>query len=334
MLKVQVGSGDGQQYLPKSTMVIKQTTVEPSMFTKFISAGTAACIADCITFPLDTAKVRLQIQGEGTVAQAGGALLRQTSAVLKYRGMFGTISTMAKQEGPKSLYNGLNAGLQRQMCFASIRIGLYDSVKTFYIDLLGENSGTASNVVVRIMAGITTGMAAVAFAQPTDVVKVRMQAQGRSDAVTRRYTGALNAYSTIAREEGVRGLWKGLFPNMARNGIVNVAEIVCYDIIKDIILGYRLMDDNIPCHFTSAVAAGFCTTVIASPVDVMKTRFMNSKQGQYKGAIDCTIKMFREGGVSAFYKGFVPNFYRFVSWNICMWISYEQLKRLMTHMRE
>lgn len=63
---------------------------------------------------------------------------------------------------------------------------------------------------------------------------------------------------------------------MARNAVVNVAEIVCYDIIKDAILSYRLMTDNIPCHFVSAVAAGFCTTVIASPVDVVKTRVMNS----------------------------------------------------------
>ena len=32
----------------------------------------------------------------------------------------------------RSLYNGLVAGLQRQMCFASIRIGLYDSIKVLY----------------------------------------------------------------------------------------------------------------------------------------------------------------------------------------------------------
>lgn len=28
---------------------------------KFVGAGTAACIADLLTFPLDTAKVRLQV---------------------------------------------------------------------------------------------------------------------------------------------------------------------------------------------------------------------------------------------------------------------------------
>lgn len=39
---------------------------------------------------------------------------------------------MIRTEGPRSLYNGLVAGLQRQLCFASIRIGLYDNVKSFY----------------------------------------------------------------------------------------------------------------------------------------------------------------------------------------------------------
>ena len=47
---------------------------------------------------------------------------------VKYRGVFGTISTMERTEGARSLYNGLVAGLQRQMSFASVRIGLYDSM--------------------------------------------------------------------------------------------------------------------------------------------------------------------------------------------------------------
>ena len=51
---------------------------------------------------------------------------------IRYRGVFGTISTMIKTEGPRSLYNGLVAELQRQACFASVRIGLYDNVKNFY----------------------------------------------------------------------------------------------------------------------------------------------------------------------------------------------------------
>ena len=35
--------------------------VPPSAAVKFVGAGTAACFADLLTFPLDTAKVRLQV---------------------------------------------------------------------------------------------------------------------------------------------------------------------------------------------------------------------------------------------------------------------------------
>lgn len=40
----------------------KATDVPPTATVKFLGAGTAACIADLITFPLDTAKVRLQVR--------------------------------------------------------------------------------------------------------------------------------------------------------------------------------------------------------------------------------------------------------------------------------
>ncbi|XP_077361692.1 dicarboxylate carrier UCP2-like isoform X2 [Festucalex cinctus] len=296
-------------------VVMKASEVAPTATVKFFGAGTAGCVADLVTFPLDTAKVRLQVQGE--VQKAEGANAR------KYRGVFGTICTIVRTEGPRSLYNGLAAGLQRQMSFASVRIGLYDSMKQFY---------TRGNerIVTRLMAGCTTGAMAVAFAQPTDVVKVRFQAQTRLSDGERRYNGTLDAYKTIARDEGVRGLWKGCMPNITRNAIVNCAELVTYDIIKEVILKYNIMTDNLPCHFTAAFGAGFCTTVVASPVDVVKTRFMNSGANQYSSAINCALTMMKNEGAAAFYKGFMPSFLRLGSWNIVMFVTYEQIKRGVT----
>ncbi|KAF7218425.1 mitochondrial uncoupling protein 2-like [Nothobranchius furzeri] len=91
------------------------SNLEPSALGKEFSAG---CVADLVTFPLDTAKVRLQIQGEAKISEGQR---------MKYRGVFGTIITIVK-----TLYIGLVAGLRRQVCFASIRIGLYDTVKQLY----------------------------------------------------------------------------------------------------------------------------------------------------------------------------------------------------------
>ncbi|XP_055077013.1 mitochondrial brown fat uncoupling protein 1 [Periophthalmus magnuspinnatus] len=292
---------------------LKPSDVPPPLGVKMASAGAAACIADLVTFPLDTAKVRLQIQGEKTAVQN-----------IRYRGVFGTIATMVRTEGPRSLYNGLVAGLQRQVCFASVRIGLYDNVRDFYTG--GKDN---PGVLVRILAGCTTGAMAVSFAQPTDVVKVRFQAQMNLDGVARRYNGTMQAYRHIFQNEGLRGLWKGTLPNITRNALVNCTELVTYDLIKEAILRHKLMSDNLPCHFVSAFGAGFVTTVIASPVDVVKTRYMNSPPGQYKSAINCAWVMLTKEGPTAFYKGFVPSFLRLGSWNIVMFVSFEQIKRLM-----
>ncbi|XP_042254416.1 mitochondrial brown fat uncoupling protein 1 [Thunnus albacares] len=294
---------------------LKPSDVPPPLGVKMASAGAAACIADIVTFPLDTAKVRLQIQGEKAM---------EATKNIRYRGVFGTISTMIRTEGPRSLYNGLVAGLQRQLCFASIRIGLYDNVRDFYTGGK-ENPG----VLLRILAGCTTGAMAVSFAQPTDVVKVRFQAQMNLDGVARRYNGTMQAYKLIFQNEGLRGLWKGTLPNITRNALVNCTELVTYDLIKEAILRHKLMSDNLPCHFVSAFGAGFVTTVIASPVDVVKTRYMNSPPGQYKSAINCAWTMMTKEGPTAFYKGFVPSFLRLGSWNVVMFVSFEQIKRAM-----
>lgn len=45
-------------------------------------------------------------------------------------------------------------------------------------------------------------------------------------------------YSNIHRsntQEGVGALWTGLGPNIARNGIINAAELASYDQVKQVI---------------------------------------------------------------------------------------------------
>lgn len=299
--------------------------IQPGIAMQLLTAGSAACVADLFTFPLDTAKVRLQVQGESSSA----SLTSGTRP--RYSGVVGTISAISKQEGVKALYNGIIPGLQRQMAFSAIRIGAYERVKKFIQDGTGLDSGIGL-LFVRIAAGSATGTMAILTAQPTDVVKVRMQAEVREPGQRSQYRGVVDAYSTIARKEGIRGLYKGTFPNIGRTAIINVGEIVVYDVVKDYLITSQLMVDGVPCHFTAAIAAGFTATLIASPVDVVKTRFMNSPDGKYRGAIHCAIETGKNEGFKAFYKGFTVSFTRLVCWNICLWITYEQFKKAVIKM--
>lgn len=84
---------------------------------------------------------------------------------------------------------------------------------------------------------------------------MRMQAQSKGG--TLMYSTSSEAYKKIYKTEGIRGLWKGLGPNVIRNSVVNAAELVCYDTVKDFLLRNNYLGDNIICHFTSAFAGQF-----------------------------------------------------------------------------
>lgn len=281
----------------------------------FASSAFAACFAEVCTIPLDTAKVRLQLQKKTNVEEGAGAP--------KYRGMLGTVATIAKEEGLVALWKGVVPGLHRQFLYGGLRIALYEPVKAF---LVGSEYVGDVSLFHKILAAMITGAIAIAVANPTDLVKVRLQAEGNLlPGVPRRYSGALNAYYTIVKQEGLAALWTGLGPNIARNAIINAAELASYDEVKQTLLQIPGFTDTIFTHLLAGLGAGFFAVCIGSPVDVVKSRMMGDSI--YKSTLDCFIRTLKTEGPFAFYKGFIPNFSRLGLWNVIMFLTLEQAKK-------
>ena len=123
-------------------------------------ASFAGCVAEVASIPLDTAKVRLQIQHIAVGMQP------------KYVGLVGTARTIAVEEGARALYGGLSAGLQRQVINSGLRVGLYVPIRDRITGPLAP--GQTPSLLQKIAAGILTGGLAISFANPTDLVKVRL----------------------------------------------------------------------------------------------------------------------------------------------------------------
>ena len=84
--------------------------------------------------------IYLQVQGESTPVNG-----------IRYNGMFGTLKTICATEGPRGMYSGIVPGLQRQMCFASVRIGLYDTVKQTYVNLFNGKQKIVPNCCLYVI---------------------------------------------------------------------------------------------------------------------------------------------------------------------------------------
>ncbi|KAG9142560.1 hypothetical protein Leryth_011650 [Lithospermum erythrorhizon] len=224
-----------------------------------------------------------------------------------------------------SLWKGIVPGLHRQCIYGGLRIGLYEPVKDLYV---GKDHVGDVPLTKKILAALTTGALGITVANPTDLVKVRLQAEGKlPPGAPRRYSGALDAYSKIVRQEGVVKLWTGLGPNIARNAIINAAELASYDQVKQTILKIPGFTDNVVTHLFSGLGAGFFAVCIGSPVDVVKSRMMGDPS--YTSTIDCFVKTLKNDGPLAFYKGFIPNFGRLGSWNVIMFLTLEQAKKFV-----
>lgn len=276
------------------------------------------------TFPIDTTKTRLQIQGQKIDAN----LTR-----IKYRGMSHALLLICKEEGISALYSGLKPALLRQATYGTIKIGIYHSLKRLMVhDPMDEK------LITNVFCGIIAGVISSCIANPTDVLKVRMQAQS-GDA---HKLSLIKSFTDIAKKEGFSGLWRGVGPTANRAAVVAGVELPVYDVCKKHLINHTPLGDNVYNHFISSSIAGLAGAIASNPIDVVKTRLMNQRklrvvsvQGGgvgtpviYNSSMDCILQTVKTEGVFALYKGFIPNWLRLGPWNIIFFMTFEQLKRL------
>ncbi|XP_023209577.1 kidney mitochondrial carrier protein 1-like [Centruroides sculpturatus] len=188
------------------------------------------------------------------------------------------------------------------------------------------------NVICGIMAGVISS----SIANPTDVLKIRMQAQNKNF----NKKGMINCFLEMYKNEGIKGLWRGVGPTAQRAAVVAGVELPVYDITKKNLIRADIIGDNMLNHFFSSFVAGLTGAIASTPIDVVRTRLMNQRRVKaaivngapaevfYTSALQCAFQTVQTEGFLALYKGFVPTWVRLGPWNIIFFIIYEQLKRL------
>ncbi|EDW70959.1 mitochondrial uncoupling protein Bmcp [Drosophila virilis] len=295
----------------------------------FVYGGLASITAEFGTFPIDTTKTRLQIQGQK---------IDQTFSQLRYRGMTDAFVKISREEGLRALYSGIWPAVLRQATYGTIKFGTYYTLKKLASErgLLTDNDGS-ERVWSNIICAAGAGAISSAIANPTDVLKVRMQVHGKGTD----QLGLLGCFREIYKYEGVRGLWRGVGPTAQRAVVIASVELPVYDFCK-----LQLMSafgDQVANHFVSSFIASLGSAVASTPIDVIRTRLMNQRHVTvlngglataaaspaklYSGSLDCAVQTIRNEGLFALYKGFIPTWVRMGPWNIIFFITYEQLKK-------
>jgi len=293
-------------------------------------------------------KVRMQLQGEAAAAAppqpamrpalavpAGGqtVALPQDVPVAPPRkpGPLSVGAQILRSEGAAGLFSGVSATMLRQTLYSTTRMGLYDILKTKWT----QDNGGVLPLHRKIAAGLIAGGVGAAVGNPADVAMVRMQADGRLPLAERRnYRSVGDAIGRMARDEGVRSLWRGSSLTVNRAMIVTASQLATYDQAKEAILARRGPGaDGLATHVAASFTAGLVAAAASNPVDVVKTRMMNMKVAPgapppYAGAVDCALKTVRSEGPMALYKGFIPTVMRQGPFTVVLFVTLEQVRKV------
>ncbi|XP_029585004.1 mitochondrial dicarboxylate carrier isoform X3 [Salmo trutta] len=224
----------------------------------------------------------------------------QTQHEVRMR-MMGMTMSVVQREGVLALYSGLSASLCRQMTYSLCRFAIYETVS----DQMKDRTHGPMPFYQKVLLGLVGGFAGGFIGTPADMVNVRMQNDVKVPLELRRnYAHALDGLFRVWKEEGMKKLFSGATMASSRGALVTVGQLACYDQAKQLVLGTGAMQDNILTHFLASLIAGGCATVLCQPLDVLKTRLMNSK-GEYVGLLHC-VRDTAKLGPNAFYKGLVP----------------------------
>ncbi|XP_020244723.1 mitochondrial carnitine/acylcarnitine carrier-like protein [Asparagus officinalis] len=289
---------------------------------KDLTAGTIGGAAQLVAgHPFDTIKVMLQSQPVPLPGQ-----------IPKYSGAIDAVKKTVAGEGAKGLYKGMGAPLATVAVFNAVLFSVRGQMES----LLRSEPGAVLSAKEQVVCGAGAGVAVSFLACPTELIKCRLQAQNAllsestSSTTTLKYRGPMDVAKHVLKSEGgLRGLFTGLGPTLAREVPGNAVVFGVYEALKQYLAGGTNTSELSKGSLVLAgglAGASFWLTVY--PTDVVKSVIQvdDYKNPKFSGSIDAFKKIFASQGIKGLYKGFSPAMARSVPANAACFLVYEMVR--------
>ncbi|KAI8147252.1 mitochondrial carrier domain-containing protein [Fennellomyces sp. T-0311] len=187
---------------------------------------------------------------------------------------------------------------------------------------------TAKRSTPFYFGGLSSCVAAMVV-HPLDLTKVRLQNMKGNGKV-----GMLATMIKIARNEGPLRLYAGLSASILRQATYSTVRFGVYDKLKHN-LASTTQNPSVWQLLICSSAAGALGGACGNPGDVINVRMQNDGQlpphqrRNYKSALDGIIRMSREEGVTALFRGLGPNVNRAILMTSSQCVSYDIFKDLL-----
>lgn len=262
--------------------------------------------------PIDTLRTRLQSVERRTLFTPRGEALR-------------TFRSIIVREGVPALYKGVVPAVVGSVVSWACYFHWFHRA----IDLIAPH--VPHETGAHLMAGTVAGLMTSLVTNPIWVVKVRLQLQ-RREKCYKPYAGFMDGLASIAREEGMRGLYKGIGPSivLVSHGAV---QFTMYERFKEILRRRDVAREggtSIKDSLMASTASKLVASVATYPMQVARTRMQERfADGRRYGRLDTAfLYIFRTEGVKGLYRGLSANIIRVTPQAAVTFVTYEQILRM------
>lgn len=285
------------------------------------SGGAAGTVAACITSPLEVIKTQLQSTGASSIEGIASARTSPANVIRK----------IVQADGLAGFFRGLPPTLMGIIPSRSAYFYAYEQTKRLILPIFPDGSVGSS-----LVAGLAAGVSGNTLTNPIWLVRTRMQLVGDSSVGQKIYTGYGDAISTIYREEGIAGFYKGLFASYwgCAEGCI---QFVLYEKIKTKLLKREASRrkelglspptklSNIAYLGSASFSKGIAS-LLTYPHEVARTRLREQARSgvfKYKGMWGTLRVVSREEGRKGLYAGMGMHLLKVIPNTGLMFLSYE-----------
>ncbi|QEU60944.1 Tpc1 [Kluyveromyces lactis] len=293
-----------------------------SWYDSVIAGSVSGVFARMATAPMDTVKIRYQLQ---PVQED------------KYKGIASTVRTIMKEEGLRALWKGNVPATAMYVVYGAVQFGSYSWFNNVWSAKFPQFSQQGQTLTVGALAGMTSSV----VSYPLDLLRTRLIANRTSHR-----TSVAEECRQMWLNEGVRGFFTGMSTAMTTVTLSTAIMFLTYETVNIVCENHEKEFWSRPVSASSGIIAGFVSKTMVFPIDTLRRRMqvMNSKRTvhftefpdvyhEYRSKSSTAIiyKILRQEGVSALYRGLTMGLCKSVPTTAISLFVYERTMDLFDH---
>jgi len=274
-----------------------------SFLKDFLAGGISAAVSKTAVAPIERVKLLLQVQH----------VSKQISEAQRYKGIVDCFVRIPKEQGFFSLWRGNLANVIRYFPTQALNFAFKDKYKQVFLGGVDKRTQFWRYFAGNLASGGAAGATSLCFVYPLDFARTRLAADIGKSGAERQFNGLGDCLKKIVKSDGVLGLYRGFIVSVQGIIIYRASYFGIFDTAKG------MFPDPKKVNFFVSWGIAQCVTtvsgIVSYPFDTVRRRMMmqsglKGAERAYKSTADCWVKIAKNEGSGAFFKGAFSNILR------------------------